>query len=114
MSNVKVYESVEAWKKEGARRFGEDFMKWKFKCPMCGHVATVEEFKEAGADSPDCAYVECIGRYTGKGSPKKNDSSGCNWCAYGLFGIPKGGVKVTKDDGTTTHIFDFAEEVGNE
>lgn len=85
-------------------------MKWKFKCPMCGHVATVEEFKEVGADSPDCAYVECIGRYTGKGSPKNNDSSGCNWCAYGLFGIPKGGVKVKTDDGDTKHIFDFAEE----
>lgn len=40
----KVYESLEEWRTEGVRRFGEDILKWKFKCPMCGHVAAVEEF----------------------------------------------------------------------
>lgn len=34
-SGEKVYESLEAWKAEGERRFGKDILKWKFKCPMC-------------------------------------------------------------------------------
>lgn len=108
----KVYESIEEWKAEGKRRFGEDFMKWKFVCPMCGHVAAVEDFrqyKDQGAE-PDSSYVECIGRYTGAPGPEKvKDASGCNWAAYGLFGIPKGGVFVITGEDKGTHIFDFAE-----
>ena len=107
----KVYESLEDWKAEGERRFGKDILKWRFKCPMCGHVAAVEDFKAAGAKDPaNSAYEECLGRYTGKGSPKEGDSSGCNWAAYGLFGIPKGGVYVFTGPEKGAHIFDFAEE----
>ena len=106
----KVYESIDAWKSEGVRRFGKDILKWKFKCPMCGHVAAVEDFKAAGANDPaNSAYEECLGRYTGKGSPKEGDNSGCNWAAYGLFGIPKGGVYVFTGEDTGAHIFDFAD-----
>lgn len=113
--DMPIYESLEAWKAEGEKRFGTDVLKWRFTCPMCGHVAAVEDFKAAGAEDPaNCAYEECLGRYTGKGSPKKGDSSGCNWAAYGLFGIPKGGALVItgkEEDGTEkgAHIFDFAE-----
>lgn len=107
----KVYESLEDWKAEGERRFGKNILKWRFKCPMCGHVAAVEDFKAAGAKDPaNSAYEECLGRYTGKGSPKKGDSSGCNWAAYGLFGIPNGGVYVFTGPEQGAHIFDFAEE----
>nr|DAX97503.1 MAG TPA: hypothetical protein [Caudoviricetes sp.] len=56
---------------------------------MCGKVSEVSEFKAAGASGPDCAFKECIGRYTGKGTPRKEpDGKGCNWAAYGLLGIP--------------------------
>lgn len=100
------------WMDEGKSRFGEDFMNWKFQCPMCGHISSIKDFKDAGANDPNCAYQECIGRYTGKGSPKEGDSTGCNWAAYGLFGIPNGkGIIVTSDeDGTGTECFDFAEQ----
>ncbi len=111
---VPFYESLEEWKAEGERRFGSDIRKWRFVCPMCGHVAAVEEFEAAGAKDPNCAYEECIGRYIGKGSPKEADSSGCNWAAYGLFGIPKGGTVVITgkdEDGVEkgAHIFSFAD-----
>lgn len=83
----------------------------EIQVPYVCHVAAVEEFKEAGAKDPaNCAYEECLGRYTGKGSPKEGDSSGCNWAAYGLFGIPKGGVYVFTGPEQGAHIFDFAEE----
>lgn len=98
------------WMEEGKRRFGGDFLNWKFKCPMCGHVASIQNFKDAGVDDPNCAYQECIGRYTGKESAKEGDSSRCNWAAYGLFGIPNGkGILIINDDGTGTDVYDFAD-----
>ena len=58
----KVYESLDAWKTEGERRFGADVRKWKFKCPMCGHVAAVEDFINLKVKDPaNSAYEECIG-----------------------------------------------------
>lgn len=105
--------TVDEWRAEAIRRFGDDYMAWKFVCPMCGHVASIRDFREAGAESPNCAYQECIGRYNGKGSPKEGDSSGCNWAAYGLFGIPNGkGIIVIDEDGMGTECFDFAEMTG--
>ena len=101
--------TLKEWQAEGRKRFG-DMMNWKFKCPMCGHVASIQEFKDVGAKSPDCAYTECIGRYKGKGSPEKGDSSGCNWCAYGLFGIPNDNFDIViTPDGREEQIFCFAD-----
>lgn len=102
--------TLEEWRKEGKKRFGEDIMKWKFVCPMCGHVASVQEFVDAGAEDPDSAYQECIGRYIGKGSPVSGDASGCNWVAYGFFGMPNGkGIIVIDEKNIGTECFDFAE-----
>lgn len=110
-----IYPSVEAWQAEAEKRFGKDYMNWKFQCPMCGHIASIADFKAAGAKSPNCAYQECIGRYTGKGSPKEGDSSGCNWAAYGLFGIPNGkGVFVMTGNEEGQEIFDYAPAQGEE
>ena len=105
------YESIESWREEGRRRFGTNYLKWRFRCPMCGHVASVQDFKDAGAKTPNAAYQECIGRYTGKGTPREGDSSGCNWCAYGLFGIPREHDTVVSDDGDVIDVYPFAEEV---
>ena len=68
----------EEWLAEGKRLFGEDFTKWRFKCPKCGHVATGQDFKDAGL-KPDIMYSCCIGRF--------KPGVGCDWAAYGLFDI---------------------------
>jgi hypothetical protein len=102
-----IKQTLKEWLDEGKERFGEDFTKWKFKCPACGHINTGQEFKDAGAD-PNDMYVNCIGRFTGKGSPQKGDSSGCNWAAYGLFGTLCKGRIVIKE-GKEIEVFDFAE-----
>jgi predicted RNA-binding Zn-ribbon protein involved in translation (DUF1610 family) len=98
---------------EGRELFGRDIMKWKFRCPMCGHVASVQDFKDAGADNPNDSFQECIGRYRGAGSPGAPDGNpnGCNWAAYGLFGIPNNkGRLVMAEDGKVLEVFDFARE----
>lgn len=107
----RVFESTEDWRAEGERRFGKNLMKWKFRCPMCGHVAAVQEFDDLGVKDPfNSAYQECLGRYMGKGSPKEGEHSGCNWTANGFRGIPKGGTYVFTGEDTGAHIFDFAEK----
>lgn len=100
-------QTLKEWLDEGKERFGDDFTQWKFKCPACGHVNTGKEFKDLGIDLNNM-YNECIGRHTGKGSPKKGDSSGCNWAAYGLFGtLGKG--RIVLNEGKESEVFDFAE-----
>ena len=44
--------TIQEWREEGTRRFGEDYMDWKFECPMCGHIASIRDFMEAGAKGP--------------------------------------------------------------
>jgi hypothetical protein len=101
MKNVKEY-TREEWIAEGERLFGslkENFMRWRFKCPACGNIATVAEFKDAGALCADEATVKCIGRYT--------RAKGCDWAAYGLLDICS--VRV---DGRP--VFEFAPYEENE
>jgi hypothetical protein len=103
--------TLEEWKAEGKRLFGDNIENWKFKCPACGRITKVIEYKEFGGQ-PDDAYVNCIGRWNKKGvsglSNVKDNSNGCDWAAYGLFQTLNGGVVV---DGC--HIFDFGVEVKN-
>lgn len=97
------------WIAELEKRFGKDPMKWAFKCPACGKVSTMQEFKDAGA-TPNDAYQTCIGRHTGKGSPTKDSKEGCNWAAFGLFGTLNGGDVVVTEAGKEIQVFSMAEE----
>ena len=106
------YNSIGEWRAEGERRFGKDVKNWKFRCPMCGHIASVQDFINAGAKDPaNCAYVECLGRYIGKGAPRgRKDGQGCNWAAYGLFGIPNEDHDVVVNaQGESIDVYSFAE-----
>lgn len=108
------------WLEKGKALFGEDFLKWKFKCPICGNVQTPEEFREfkdkgANADSARC---ECIGRYMPKekvttafGEKNKKVKSPCDYAAYGLFRI---GHVIKLDNGEETVAFPFAEDKDEE
>lgn len=92
------------WVKAGEKLYGADPMKWRFECPACHNVTSVEDFrifKDKGA-TPDSAATECIGRYTGglKGPNK------CDWAAYGLF---RGPDFVIFDNGEERACFSFAK-----
>jgi len=86
------------WLAELENRFGKDQKNWAFVCPACGKISTVKEFNDVGANVNN-AFQECIGRYTGKEAPTKENKGGCNWAAYGLFGTLTGGDIVTAEDG---------------
>lgn len=92
------------WTAIGIKRFGADQMKWKFKCPACGHVASVQDYKNAGAPATTVAF-SCIGRYL-QDKPReafaKKGEGPCNYAGGGLFGLNP--IEV---DGE--HYFEFAE-----
>ena len=102
----------EEWEAKGKKLFGEDYLKWRFVCPGCGHIQAVEDFrpfKDKGAD-PNSATIECIGRYSGDKSwmndnPRKTGGP-CDYAGYGLLCISP----VTVIDGDKRiHSFAFAE-----
>jgi len=70
---------------EAKERFGEDVMTWAFRCPSCGDVASLGDFKAADAD-PGLAGQECIGRILGALSKaiKKYKGRAFHSAAYGL------------------------------
>ena len=104
-----IKQTLIEWQEEAKRLFGEDHKQWKFKCPACGHISSVQDFIDAGADTND-AYQMCVGRVNGKGEKgmKGIDKGfGCNWAAFGLFGnLGKG--RIVNNEGKEIEVFDFA------
>lgn len=89
------------WLQRGREMFGDDQSKWAFVCPSCGHVATVQDYKDAGAPAGAIAY-SCIGRYLKDSEEAFVPGKGpCNYAGGGLFRINP--VEV---DGN--QVFDFA------
>lgn len=105
------------WTAEAKRRFGDDPMAWRFVCPSCGHVASVKDWRDAGAPEGAVAF-SCIGRYTGdpKSATDKAFKQGCGPCNYtggGLFRLNPVQV-VLEADGETIPTFAFAEVTAND
>ena len=76
---------------EAKKRFGSDSNKWRFICPVCHTVQSIEDFSAIGVKDPQ-RYIgfSCIGRWTGKDSPGKQPyGEGCNWTLGGLFRVHK-------------------------
>jgi hypothetical protein len=105
---------VTEWLARGRELFGEDPLQWRFKCPICGHVQTMADFKAIGQQAQS-AYRECIGRHLPKSQcatdlasvpGKDGKKSPCDYATYGLFQI---GDKVTpegQDKPITVFYFD--------
>lgn len=104
MTTIK-YASVEEWHKEAERRFGSDKMKWRFKCPVCGYSASVQDYKDAGAPEGAVAF-SCIGRYTraAREAFVKGGKGPCNYAGGGLFRLNPVQVGEIEE-----RAFDFAE-----
>lgn len=89
------------WREQGEALFGDDMMGWKFKCPQCGHVSSLGEFKKAGLD-PNLATSCCASRFK-ELSYRKDD---CKWTTGGLFRV--GGMYVLSESYVPVLVFDFA------
>lgn len=92
------------WEAEGIELFGEDRMDWKFVCPVCGYVASVRDWVEAGAPEGAIAF-SCIGRWldTPRDAFEEKGEGPCNYAGGGLF--PLNPIDV---DGHG--VFDFARD----
>lgn len=105
---------------EARERFGDDPLKWAFRCPSCKDVATGEDFREALKERPrkhrsgseviasDVVGQECIGRTLGalETSDEAWKGRGCTWVAYGLFSGP---WEIALPNGRKMHAFPLAE-----
>lgn len=98
----------EAWWAEGERRFGPNMAEWRFVCPACGHVASVADWKNAGASSGEIAF-SCIGRRLPECRDAFGDGPGpCNYAGGGLFRLNP--VKVISAmNGHENEVFAFAD-----
>jgi len=88
MPEKKLEFTQEEWLKEGERLFGKNMMLWKFICPSCHRVISVQEYKDAGAPTGAIGF-SCIGRYDGHGDVDAfgGEGKGCNYAGGGLICI---------------------------
>lgn len=107
---------------EAKRRFGEDPKKWKFVCPACGTIQSVQQLLDAlinvGFKKDDVhGYIgySCIGRFTKAGDVgisakhlKRPWNKGCNWTLGGLLQIHTLEI-VMEDNGNRRPCFEFAD-----
>jgi len=107
--------TLKKWEAEGEKRFGPNRMKWQFKCPSCGHVASAEDWKAAGAKEGEVGF-SCIGRHIPKAKEafSKEGKGPCTYAGGGLFRLNP--VRILFDDADAMTVFEFAdtgEEDGN-
>lgn len=96
------------WLAEAERRFGPDAMKWRFVCPSCGYVASVQDWKDAGATEGEVSF-SCVGRRRGADDAQTFQRKGgpCQYAGGGLFGLNP--VVVEMPNGKKNNVFAFAE-----
>jgi hypothetical protein len=95
------------WQALGRSLFGDDLTGWRFRCPTCGSVMSIEKARAMPVDqlakllaSKRSVEQECVGRHI---------DAGRDWCAYGLFSGP---FFVVRGSGSKTPVFGF--DVGTE
>ncbi len=105
---------------EASARFGDNVRDWKFVCPMCGTIQSVQQLLDAvvasGGTKDDVhGYIgfSCIGRFTGQGDvgiAAKNRGEkwdkGCNWTLGGLLRLHE--LEVVMQSGYRRPTFELA------
>jgi hypothetical protein len=100
--------TYETWRSEGVQRFGPNSRTWRFVCPVCEHVASVQDWIDAGA--PGAAAFSCVGRFLPNSQRNAFGGRGLGPCDYaggGLFKLNP--VLVTFPDGSEIRSFEFAD-----
>lgn len=98
-----IKQTRKEWIAEGRRRFGTNFLNWKFKCPLCRRVNSTAEFEREFLSASSAMYM-CKGRlYPGEG---------CNWKANSKFRPQNQGRIIVTESGKEVDVFDFADVEG--
>ena len=100
----------EEWINEAKTRFGKAPRGWKFVCPVCGYVQSINTFLELTDLSKDAILnviaFSCVGRWVDEpASGFDTSSSPCDYAGGGLFRLNP--VTVTLD-GKNHQRFEFA------
>jgi hypothetical protein len=95
----------------GTARYGPDIAGWKFRCPVCGHVQSINDFrpfKDQGATADDVRF-NCLGRFlpTCRKAFGGNGPGPCDYTTGGLFNVTPLTIKT---DTGPVHSFDFADQ----
>lgn len=93
------------WLEEGKRRFGAETAQWRFVCPSCGHVASVKDWQDAGAEEGEVAF-SCVGRHLPNPRHLGGKPGPCNYAGGGLFQLNP--IYVMHEDGVESRMFAFA------
>ena len=101
----KIYTQKE-WLNRGKELFGDDFMDWRFVCPVCGNIQTILDFKKINVEPNGVFYFSCIGRYI-KDSDGDifNGKEPCNYTSGGLLTLND--VFVIDPEGEKVPVFAF-------
>jgi len=98
------------WRTEGMALFGTNSRAWRFVCPMCKGVMSVQDYFDVGAPEGTIGF-SCIGLYrtdANAGADVWNRLRAMQWCTYaggGLFKLHP--IIVISDDGDQVPFFDF-------
>jgi len=91
--------TLQEWKEEGTKLYGEKMGNWLFVCPQCKQIQSLKDFVEKNVPEPTTKfYYSCIGRWV--------ENRGCNWTLGGLFQIHE--TEVISEDGDKVPVFEFA------
>ena len=94
-----------AWLQEVTRRFGPDSRAWRFCCPSCDHIASIQDWKDAGASEADFAF-SCVGRHLPNPKRLFDKPGPCDYAGGGLFKLNP--VTVVRENGAEISLFAFA------
>lgn len=84
--------------KEGRALYGDNRDNWEFRCPCCLFVASIADYKAAGAPNGAFGY-SCIGRY--RGAKREAFGTGPGPCDYAGGGlIQRNPVRVNTGEET--------------
>lgn len=105
LDNVTRFD-LEGWRAKGTELFGADQLAWRFVCPSCNHVASVSDWRDAGA-SEGAAAFSCVGRWKGGDDSKtfRGEGGPCMYAGGGLIGLNP--IVVVMPDGKERAVFAF-------
>lgn len=96
---------IDEWQKEGRRRFGLNTHNWKFRCPQCGEIQSVEMCLNFGIHI-DNVGIRCIGGLCKTTRSNGKPLHGCTYVPNELFNMNP--IEVILKDGSTRRVFSFA------